>query len=188
MKKTGLIVFGVVLLLLVLLGGLCVKQYNGFVDLDLQVQETFSNLDTQLQRRADLIPNLVETVKGYASHEQEVFAQVSKAREHLLSANSVSDLSQANEEMSTALGRLLAITEAYPDLKANTLYINLMDELAGTENRLAIARENYNAVVGKYNISIRRFPASLFAGMFGFEKAEFFQASVGSQNAPVVDF
>jgi LemA protein len=145
-------------------------------------------VENQLQRRYDLIPNYVETVKGYAAHEKEVFVKVTEARSRVASAGSISDKIQANNSLSSALSRLLVVVERYPELKANTNFIRLQDELAGTENRLAVERRRYNETVKAYNIKIRRFPTNIFAGMFGFEKATFFEVPKERQEAPKVKF
>jgi len=148
---------------------------NGLINRDETVKQAWAQIDTQLQRRADLIPNLVNTVKGYAAHEKEVFENVSNARSRLLAAKTPAGKADASEALSGALGRLLAIVERYPDLKANTNFIRLQDELAGTENRIAVARKRYNDDVRSFNAAIRKFPGSLFAGGMGFVSAEYFQ-------------
>ena len=181
-KSTIAIIAVVVILLFMLIGG-----YNSIISEQTAVEEQTANINTQLQRRSDLIPNLVNTVKGYAAHETAVFEAVTKARENMLAAGSMEEKAAANEEMTSALGRLLAIAESYPDLKSDSLYVQLMDELSGTENRIAYAREEYNAAVSTYNKSIRTFPGSLYAGMFGFEKADFFEAAAGAEQVPEVD-
>ena len=146
----------------------------------------WSQIDVQLQRRHDLIPNLVATVKEYAAHEEEVFASVAEARSKLAGAASISEMAEADAELSSALSRLLAIAEAYPELKANQNFINLQDELAGTENRIATARRDYNQTARSYNTSIRRFPTNIIAGMFGFESVDYFEASEAGRETPDV--
>ncbi len=184
MKKEWIAVVAVVAVLLVaFIGG-----YNSLVSKETKVEEEAANIDTQLQRRADLIPNLVSTVKGYTDHESTVFTEVTKARENLLAAGSMSEKSAANDEVSTALSKLVAIAEDYPELKADTVYVDLMDELSGTENRISYARKSYNEAVASYNKAIKKFPGVLFANMFGFEKAELFEASDSAQNVPEVSF
>ncbi|MDI6601431.1 MAG: LemA family protein [Thermoanaerobacteraceae bacterium] len=186
--KKSLIVLIVVVVIVVGLVGYVFGMYNSLVTAEENVNSMWSQVDNQLQRRADLIPNLVETVKGYAAHEQAVFDSVNQAREKLLSAGSVADAAQANQELTGALGRLLAISEAYPELKADANFRALQDELAGTENRIAVARMDYNNAVKAYNTRIRRFPTSIIAGMFGFEQKQYFQAEEGAREVPQVDF
>lgn len=188
MLKKSLIVLIVVVVIVVGLVGYVFGMYNSLVTAEENVNSMWSQVDNQLQRRADLIPNLVETVKGYAAHEQAVFDSVNEARSKLLSAGSVEDAAQANEELTGALGRLLAISEAYPELKADANFRALQDELAGTENRIAVARMDYNNAVQAYNTRIRRFPTSIIAGMFGFEQKQYFQAEEGAREVPQVDF
>lgn len=182
------IILLVVAVLAVALVGYTVKSYNGLVTMKQEVTQKESDIQTTLQRRADLIPNLVNTVKGYASHEESIMKEVSDARAALVGANSTGDQLAANEQMTSALNRLLAVAENYPDLKANTNFIQLQDELAGTENRITQARRAYNDAVKTYNTKIQRFPTSLIAGIFNFEAFDYFQASAGSQEVPSVNF
>ncbi len=186
--KKGLIVLLAVLAVVGLFAGLIVGSYNGLVDKQATLDEQNAAIQTQLQRRMDLIPNLVSTVKGYAAHEEEVYTAIADARSALAGANSVAEQAQANSALDSALSRLLVVVENYPELKANQNFIQLQDELAGTENRISRAREEYNAAAKAYNSKIRRFPSNLIAAMFGFEKADYFEASQGAQNAPVVEF
>ena len=162
--------------------------YNSLVSKEVKVSEAMANIDTQLTRRAELIPNLVSTVKGFTEHETEVFDSVTKARENLLKATSVSGKAEASEEITSALGKLIAIAEAYPELKSDSVYIGLMDELAGTENRIAIARESYNKAAAIFNKSLRTFPSNIIAGMLGYNKAELFEASESAKEVPSVEF
>ncbi|MEI8242154.1 MAG: LemA family protein [bacterium] len=148
---------------------------NGLIARDEAVRANWSQVDTQLQRRADLIPNLVATVKGYASHEKEIFERIAEARSHLLAAPGPAAKAEASAEMNSWLGRLLAIAENYPNLKADGSFIRLQDELAGTENRIAVARTRYNDGVRIFNAAIRGFPGSLFAPGLGLKLAEYYQ-------------
>ena len=182
------IILIVVAVLAVALVGYTVKIYNGLVTLKQEVTQKESDIQTTLQRRADLIPNLVNTVKGYASHEESIMKEVSDARAALVGANNTGDQLAANEQMTSALNRLLAIAENYPDLKANTNFIQLQDELSGTENRITQARRAYNDAVKTYNTKIQRFPTSLIAGIFNFEAFDYFQANEGAQEVPSVNF
>lgn len=182
------IILIVVAVLAVALIGYTVKSYNGLVTLKQEVTQKESDIQTTLQRRADLIPNLVNTVKGYASHEESIMKEVSDARAALVGANNTGDQLAANEQMTSALNRLLAIAENYPDLKANTNFIQLQDELSGTENRITQARRAYNDAVKTYNTKIQRFPTSLIAGIFNFEAFDYFQANEGAQEVPSVNF
>ena len=178
---------GAVLLVLVLLMGGC-STYNKLVSKQQGVKNEFSNVDVQLQRRADLIPNLVNTVKGYAKHEEQVFSDIADARSRLLNAKTVDEKSDANAQVSSALGRLLVLAENYPNLKADQQFLKLQDELAGTENRIAVARRDYNAKVLDYNTTRQRFPTVIFAGLLGFGPEQEFKADPGSREAPKVDF
>jgi LemA protein len=187
-KKTLLIVLIVIVVLAGLIYSFFKGNYNRFVTLDEGVKSAWAQVENQLQRRYDLIPNLVETVKGYAKHEKDVLVEVTNARARVGGASSVPDKISANNELSGALSRLLVVVERYPDLKANQNFIRLQDELAGTENRIAVERMRYNEVVRAYNVAIRSFPANLLAGMFGFEKAAFFEAPVVAKATPQVKF
>lgn len=178
-----LLVIGAIVLILVIMG---VSSYNGLVTKSESVDAAWSLIDVQLQRRYDLIPNLVATVKEYAAHEEEIFANVAEARSKLAGAGSVSEVAEADAELNGALSRLLAIAEAYPDLKANENFINLQDELAGTENRIANVRRDYNEAARSFNTTIRRFPTNIFAGMFGFETADYYEAAEGTRDTPDV--
>lgn len=187
MKKgiIALIIVGVLLLLLVVSG---VGTYNGLVSKEEEVEGKLADIDVQLERRADLIPNLVNSVKGYMIHEQSIIDSVTKARENLVNAKSLEDKANANGELTSALNNLFVIVENYPDLKANANFINLQDELSGTENRIANARRDYNDVVKSFNSEIKKFPKNLFAGIFGFEKKDYFEASENSTKVPNVSF
>lgn len=177
MKKVVIGIAAVLVILVVLF----VSGYNGIVKAQTQVEEQNANIMTQLQRRIDLIPNLIQTVNNFTTHETEVFAAVSEAREAMMSADTMPEMAAANDEMSAALTSLVAVAEAYPELKSDAVYISLMDELAGTENRIAVARQDYNAAVQSYNLSIRRFPGVLFAKLFGFSESQYFEATDAAQ-------
>lgn len=185
LKNKGLIATIIVLVLVVIYG---VSSYNSLVSAEEDVDNKFSQIDNQLKRRSDLIPNLVETVKGYAKHEQEAIDSVTQARAQLAGAKTPEDKADANQQLSGALNRLLVVVEKYPDLKANENFRSLMDSLEGTENRLAVARKDYNDEVAKYNKSVKRFPKSMLAGMFGFEKKPYFEVTNEEKEAPKVDF
>jgi LemA protein len=162
--------------------------YNQFVTFDEAVKSSWAQVENQLQRRYDLIPNLVETVKGYAKQEKDVLVEVTNARARVGGAATVPDKISANNELSGALSRLLVVVERYPDLKSNQNFLRLQDELAGTENRIAVERRRYNESVQTYNVAIRSFPANLLAGTFGFGKAAFFEAPAAAKTAPQVKF
>lgn len=162
--------------------------YNDLVSLDEGVKAAWAQVENQLQRRVDLIPNYVETVKGYAEHEKDVFLKVTEARARATGAGTIPEKIAANNELTTTLGRLLVVVERYPDLKANQNFIRLQDELAGTENRIAVERRRYNETVRGYNVRVRSFPTNLLAGMFGFRKAPFFEAPEGAKEPPKVRF
>ena len=187
MKKSLSIVI-IIILILGLIVGIVAGSYNRMVVSREAVDTAYSNLDVSLQRRADLIPNLVNTVKGYTNQEQAVIDSVTDARAKLAGANSVGEKANADQELSTALSNLLVVVENYPDLKSSQNFINLSDELAGTENRIATARKDYNDAEKEYNTKIKRFPTNIVSGMFGYGEKEYFQASEGSEEVPTVDF
>ncbi len=162
--------------------------YNRFVSQEEAIKSQLAQVENQLQRRNDLIPNLVETVKGYAAHEQEVFKQVAESRAKLSGATTPEQRFQAANEQSSALARLLVIAENYPQLKANEQFNRMMDELSGTENRIAVERMRYNEKVQEYNTSRRQFPSNLTAKVFSFKEYPFFQAPPEAKVAPKVDF
>ena len=171
--------------------------YNGMVKMDEQVQNSWANVETQYQRRADLIPNLVSTVKGYAKHEQQTLEDVVKARSEAtqvkvdsenLTPEKLAAFQKAQSGVSSALGRLLAVAENYPDLKANQNFLELQSQLEGTENRITVARKDFNDTAKSYNQAIRQFPKNILAGLFGFEKKSYFEAEAGSEKAPKVEF
>ena len=177
MKKSIIIILAVVAILVFW----AVSVYNGLVTMDENVSGQWANVETQYQRRADLIPNLVNTVKGYATHEKETL-------EGVVAARSQATQIKVDAAVTSALGKLLAITENYPDLKANQNFLELQAQLEGTENRINVARKNFNDAAQAYNTNIRRFPKSIFAGMFGFDKKAYFEAEEGSEKAPKVEF
>ena len=173
----------------------CISGYNGLVSMDEGVQNKWADVETQYQRRADLIPNLVNTVKGYAAHEKETLESVVKARSEATSvkidpsnmtAEQMAQYQNAQNGVTSALSKLLLVVEKYPDLKANQNFQELQSQLEGTENRIAVARRDYNAVAKEYNTAVRKFPKNILAGMFGFEKKEYFEAQEGSEAAPEV--
>src|SRR5436853_433330 len=185
----GLIVIIVLVLIALFVFGQYVGVRNSLVTKNEAVKAAWSQVDIVLQRRADLIPNLVATVKGYAQQEQTVFGDIAKARSALLSAGTPSDKIAANQQLDGALGRLLAIVENYPQLKSNENFLRLQDELAGTENRIAVERKRYNDTLQDYNTYIQQFPHNIFAGWAGFKPNEaYFAASEGSRQVPKVDF
>ena len=187
--KTGLIIVIVIVLLAL---GACSKFVSVRNDLVTQresVAAAWSAVDVALQRRADLIPNLVNTVKGFASHETEVFKNIADARAALIGARTPAEKIQANDQVSTALSRLLVISENYPQLRSNENFLRLQDELAGTENRIAVERRKYNEAVQKYNTSIELFPNNIVAGMSGFTRNDaYFKTEPGARTAPKVNF
>ena len=193
MKKSTIIL--IVIAVVAVIWG--VSAYNGLVTMDENVNTEWANVETQYQRRADLIPNLVNTVKGYAAHESETLESVIAARSKAtqitvdpsnLTPEKLAEYQEAQGAVTSALGKLLAISESYPDLKANQNLLELQAQLEGTENRINEARRKFNNVAKEYNTAIRRFPKSILAGMFGFDKRAYFEAAEGAQNAPVVAF
>lgn len=185
MSKKALIIIGAII---VLVGIYFASSYNSLVAMNENVKVNLSQIDNQLQRRNDLIPNLVETVKGYASQEKEIFKAVSDARSKLAGAGSLPQKAEASSELTGALSRLLVIMENYPQLKSDANFRQLSDELAGTENRISVARRDYNQAAQSYNTTIRKFPKSMIAGMFNFEKADYFEASKEAKEVPKVNF
>ena len=192
MKRGLWIVIGIVVVIFVavlLVFGSYVSAKNQMVQKQETVHAAWSQVDVVLQRRADLIPNLVATVKGYATHEETVFADIANARAGLLNAHSPQGKIQANGQLDSALGRLLALSENYPNLKANQNFLSLQDQLEGSENRIAVERRRYNDTLRDYNTFIRQFPNSIWAGIAGFQPDNaYFQASEASRTAPVVKF
>ena len=193
-KNKGLIITVVVIALVAIWG---ISSYNGLVSMDENVSNSWANVETQYQRRSDLIPNLVNTVKGYAKHESETLESVMAARSQATQVKidpsnctpqQLAAYQKAQGDVTTALGKLLAITENYPDLKANQNFLALHSQLEGTENRINVARKDFNDTAKKYNTSLRRFPRNIIASMFGFEKRNYFEAEAGAEKAPKVEF
>ena len=193
-RNMGWIVTGVVVLVLALWG---VGSYNGLVSMDEEVNGKWANVETQYQRRSDLVPNLVATVKGYAQHEKSTLEAVMKARSQATqikvdpadcTPQQLAAYQKAQGNVTSALGKLLAITENYPQLKANENFLELQSQLEGTENRINVARKDFNDAAQEYNKAIRRFPRSIIAGMCGFDKRTYFEAEAGADKAPKVEF
>ena len=193
-KNKGLIITIVVIVLVAIWG---ISSYNGLVSMDENVSNQWANVETQYQRRSDLIPNLVNTVKGYAKHESETLESVMQARSQATQVKidpsnctpqQLAAYQKAQGDVTTALGKLLAITENYPDLKANQNFLELQSQLEGTENRINVARKDFNDTAKKYNTSLRRFPRNIIASMCGFEKRNYFEAEAGAEKAPKVEF
>ena len=193
-KHLGWIIAGAVVLILLLWG---VSGYNGLVSMDEQVSGKWANVETQYQRRADLIPNLVNTVKGYATHEKTTLENVVKARSEAtqvkvdptdLTPERLAQYQKAQGNVSAALGRLPMVAENYPQLKANQNFLELQSQLEGTENRITVARKDFNDAAKAYNVAIRRFPKNILAGIFGFDKKSYFEAESGAEKAPEVKF
>lgn len=188
MKKV-LIVLGVIVVLGLMVLGMYVSSYNRLVTLNESINGEWAQVENQLQRRSDLIPNLVNTVKGYAKHEKGIFENIADARAKLAGAATVPEKIKANQQLDGALSRLLMIVEQYPDLKANQNFIRLQDELAGTENRIAVARMRYNDIIRSYNILIRRFPSNIVAAISGFSKNDaYYKAEEKAKETPKVNF
>ena len=193
MKKSTIIILALLAVKVIW----CITGYNGLVKADEAVSTAWSNVENQYQRRADLIPNLVNTVKGYAAHEKETLDAVVEARTRAtqvtvnaesMTPEMLQEYQKSQGEVGAALGRLLAVAESYPDLKANSNFLELQAQLEGTENRISVERRNFNEAAKKYNTSIRTFPRNILAGRFGFEKRPYFEAQEGVEKAPVVQF
>lgn len=193
-KHLGWIIAGAIVVILLLW---CVTGYNGLVSMDEQVAGKWANIETQYQRRADLIPNLVNTVKGYATHEKTTLENVIKARSEAtqvklsadeLTPEKLAQYQKAQGNVSAALGRLLMVAENYPQLQANQNFLELQSQLEGTENRISVARKDFNDAAKAYNVAIRRFPKNILAGIFGFDKKSYFEAESGAEKAPEVKF
>lgn len=184
-KLKGWVIVLVIIGIVLVLG---TGSYNSLVSYDQKTKSSYSQIQNQLQRRMDLIPNLVNTVKGYASHEKEIMESLANARANLAGAKTINEQAAANDQVTSALNRLLVVVENYPTLKADANFIQLSDELAGTENRIAVARKDYNDAVNQYNIKVKRFPTVIFARLFGFNEKAYFEASPDAQKVPEVKF
>ena len=186
--KKGLIALGVILLVGFMMVGSFVGRYNNFVVANEQIDGAWAQVENVLQRRGDLIPNLVSTVQGFAEQEREIFIEVANARGRLAGAVSPAEAGAANAGLTGALGRLLAISENYQQLRSNENFMRLQDELAGSENRIAVERRRYNDTVRTYNSTVLQFPNNLMAGFFGFNSREYFEADEAAQQVPTVQF
>ena len=195
--KKGTIILICIAGALLLIAGFCISKYNGFVDANAEVDKKWANVESVYQRRADLIPNLVATVKGYAEHEETTLQAVTDARTRATSitldpATATPEQMEAwmaaQDEVGGALGRLIAVADSYPELKANQNFLQLQAQLEGTENRISVERQNYNDAVKEYNVMVRKFPNNIIASMFGFESRSMFEAQAGAEVAPVVVF
>lgn len=189
MSKRGAVVLGVVLLAVLMPAGVGIGGYNQLVQSQESIREGWAQVENVLQRRYDLIPNLVNTVKGYAAHERGILEEVTRLRSQWGAAKTVEEKIGASEQLESALARLMVVVEQYPDLKANQNFLALQDELAGTENRIAVERRRYNEAVRSYNVLVRRFPSNLVAGLTGFRPSDaYFKAGEGAREAPQVQF
>jgi LemA protein len=188
MKRGGLIAIVLIAVVLMMVGGCLVGNYNRLVTSKEAVSQRWAQVDNQLMRRNDLIPGLIESVRGTALQEQQVFGDIANARARMAGASSPSQRIEAGRQMDSALGRLFVVVENYPQLRSNEAFMQLMDELAGTENRLATERMRYNQEVQTYNVLIKRFPTNLFANVFGFQPAPYYEIPESARQAPKVDF
>lgn len=190
MKRQGkigsslLIIIGLVLII----GGILAKNYNRLVTLEAEVDGKYAQVENVVKRRADLIPNLVNTVKGYATHEEETLTKITEARSKVQSAKTPEELSEANTELTKAIGDINVVVEAYPELKANEGFLNLQAQLEGTENRIATERERYNSAVTEFNKDVKRFPTNIVASILGFSPKSYFEVSASDMENPEVDF
>ncbi len=184
MKTSGIIV--IVLAIFILIGG--IGTYNGIKSARIEIDAQYGQVENQIQRRADLIPNLVNTVKGYMAYEEKVLSEVTAARAHVASAGSADEMAKADAELTGALGRLLAVAENYPDLKADAHFTELMREISGSENRISVARRDYNEAIKNYNVTIGTFPGNLMAGMMGYSAVAPFAAEETAHSVPQVAF
>ena len=187
-KMKSWITIGIIAAIILAMAGWIIGGYNTLVTQDNNVGEKWGNVESQYQRRVDLIPNLVSTVKGYAAHEEKLFTEITELRSRWQGATTVDEKMNAANGLEGAIGRLMVVVENYPDLKASENFLSLQDELAGTENRVAVARQDYNAAVKKYNDAVRKVPTNIIASIFGFERKESFEAAEGAEKAPEVAF
>lgn len=187
MKKSYIII-GIIIVIIAGVIFFFVGNYNNLISLEEEVDNKYADIEVQLERRADLVPNLVNTVKGYMQHEEDIIENITTARKNLLNAEGVEDKAQANNELSNAIDNLMIVVENYPDLKASTNFINLQDELAGTENRISTARRDYNNAVKSYNAKIKTIPANIIASISGFEEKDYFEAEESKTKVPNVEF
>lgn len=187
-KGNALLISVIILVAIGIFGIYVFSKYNSIVTSEENISSKWSQVENQLQRRFDLIPNLVNTAKGYAAHEEEIFLKLAEARSEYGSAKSIEDVANANDELSQALSNLFVVVENYPELKSNEQFNMLMTELAGTENRIAVARKDYNEAVQEYNSTIRRFPGSIIANKFGFELKTYFEVQEGVEEVPTIQF
>lgn len=178
----------ILLAIIMVVGGLLASRYNSLVSMEERVNSRWAQVENQLKRRADLIPNLVETVKGYASHEEEVLTQITQARSSFNTANTPDEYAEANAQLERALSNLYVVVENYPELKANQNFSELQYELAGTENRIAAERMRYNEAVEEFNRTVKRFPTNIIAGIFGFEQKQYFEIDEQDMEVPEVNF
>lgn len=186
--KSGTKIFLVILIILAIIAFPIIGSYNTLINLEQNVDVAASNIETQLQRRMDLIPNLVNTVKGYAAQEKDIFTDIADARSKLSGATNVEEQATADAQLSNALSRLLVVVERYPDLKSSQNFQDLSIQLEGTENRIAISRQDYNTAVTQYNAKRRRFPSNIIASLFGFTEKSLYKANEGANEVPSVDF
>jgi LemA protein len=186
--KGGLVVVAVLAVLVLVIGGWAVSSYNGLIQSRTAVEQAWAQVENTLQRRNDLIPNLVETVKGIAQQEQAVFGAIADARARMAGAKSPEETIDAAHRMDTALGRLFVVVENYPQLRSSENFLRLQDEIAGTENRISVARGDYNTAVQQYNVQVQTFPTVIFARLMGFTPKPFFNATPGAETPPHVQF
>ncbi len=182
------IIVGIILVIALLVGSYVISARNSLVKLNEEIDAKYAQVENQLKRRADLIPNLVNTVKGYAKHEREIFEKLFEARAKMMGAKTPNELFNASNEMNMALSRLLVVVENYPNLKADATFTRLMDELSGTENRISVERMRYNEAVKAYNVKIKMFPSNMVAAFFGFQPRTYFEVSEKDRQAPQVEF